>query len=212
MFTGIVREMGEIVALERIPGGVRLKLRARKVRQGMQLGDSIAINGACQTVMAMERDSFSVEALHETLKRTTMSGWKPGDLVNLESPLSPHDQMGGHLVTGHVDGVGVIRAKVQRAGDMVLRIQAPRELMVQVFERGSIALEGVSLTVVSVRGNQFSVTLIPYTQRETTLGSKEVGDRVNLETDMIVKAVQRFLNSGLNNRGLTRERLEELEF
>jgi riboflavin synthase len=212
MFTGIAREMGKIVAVERIPGGVRLKLRARKSLEGLKLGDSIAINGACQTVMAMEQDSFSVEALHETLRRTTMNGWKPGDLVNLENPLSLHDPMGGHLVTGHVDGVGVIRAKVRRAGDMVLRIQAPQELMEQVFERGSVALDGVSLTVVAVQGNQFSVTLIPYTQRQTTLGSKEVGDGMNLETDMIVKAVQRLLGSKGKNRGLTRERLEELEF
>ena len=212
MFTGIVREVGEIVAVERIPGGLRLKLRARKSLEGMKLGDSIAINGACQTVMAVEQDSFSVEALHETLRRTTMGGWKPGHLVNLENPLSPHDLMGGHLVTGHVDGVGVIRAKVRRAGDMVLRIQAPQELMVQLFERGSVALDGVSLTVVAVQGDQFGVTLIPYTQRETTLGSKEVGDGMNLETDMIVKAAQRLLGSNLKNGGLTRERLKELEF
>jgi len=212
MFTGIVRERGEIMTVERIPGGVRLKVRAQKSLQGMRLGDSIAINGACQTVVSVGQGFFSVEAMEQTLRQTTVGRWKVGTRVNLENPLSPKDLLGGHLVTGHVDGVGVIRAKARRAGDVLFRIQAPRELMVQVFERASVAVDGVSLTVVAVQGDQFSVILTPYTLKETTLGSREVGDKVNLETDLIVKAVQRLLSPHLMNRGLTRERLEELGF
>lgn len=212
MFTGITREKGEILAVQRIPGGVRLKVKAQKTIQGLRLGDSIAINGACQTVVAADQVSFSIEAMEQTLNRTTIGRWKAGDLVNLESPLGPNDLLGGHLVTGHVDGVGVIRAKVRHAGDVLFRIQAPRELMAQIFERGSVAVDGVSLTVVEVQGDQFSVALIPHTQKKTTLGSRDVGDKINLETDMIVKAVQRLLGPHLMNRGLTRERLEELGF
>ncbi len=212
MFTGIVQERGEILKVERIPGGLRLKVRSPKNLQVMRRGDSIAVNGVCQTVVAVDSDSFSTEAMEQTLRQTTVTKWKVGDLVNLESPLGPDDLLGGHLVTGHIDGVGLIEAKVRRAGDVLFRIKAPRELIAQVFERGSIAVDGISLTVVTVQEDQFSVALIPHTLKETTLQLKEVRDRVNLETDMIVKAVQRLLGPYLMDRGLTRERLKELGF
>ena len=212
MFTGIVREMGKIMAVERIPGGVRLKIQAQKSLPGMRVGDSMALNGACQTVVAVDQISFCVEALEETLRRTTIDRWKVGHLVNLESPVGLNDLLGGHLVTGHVDGVGLIRARVRRAGDLLFHIQPPGELLAQIFERGSVAVDGVSLTVVGVWGDRFSVTLIPHTQKETTLGWRRIGDGVNLETDMIAKALQRLLDPYLMDRGLTRERLEKLGF
>jgi riboflavin synthase len=212
MFTGIVREKGRIAAVERIPGGVRLRIRAQESLQGMRPGDSIAVNGACLTVVAVDGISFSIEAMEQTLGRTTVGSWTVGDLVNLENPLSANDRLGGHVVTGHVDGVGLIRAKVSRAGDVLMRIQVPRELMVQVYERSSVAVDGVSLTVVTVQEDQLSVILIPHTMKVTTLESLQVGDEVNLETDMIVKAVQRILNPRLKSPGLTRKRLQELGF
>lgn len=212
MFTGIVREMGKIMGVERIPGGVRLKIQAQESLSGMRVGDSIALNGACQTVVATDQISFCVEALEETLRRTTIGRWKTGDVVNLESPLGFNDLLGGHVVTGHVDGVGLIRARVRRAGDLLFHIQPPEELLAQIFERASVAIDGVSLTVVGAWGDRFSVALIPHTQKETTLGGLEIGDGVNLETDMIAKAVQRLLDPYLMNRGLTKERLEKLGF
>jgi riboflavin synthase len=160
----------------------------------------------------MDQISFCVEALEETLRRTTIGRWKVGDLVNLESPLGFNDLLGGHLVTGHVDGVGLIRARVRRAGDLLFHIQPPGELLAHIFERASVAVDGVSLTVVGVWGDRFSVGLIPHTQKKTTLGGLEVGDGVNLETDMIAKALQRLLDPYLMNRGLTKERLERLGF
>ncbi len=212
MFTGIVTEMGKIIAVERISAGVRLKIQARESLRGLKVGDSMAINGACQTVVASDQDAFSVEAMEETLKRTTLGRCRVGDRVNLENSLSLHDFLGGHLVSGHVDGVGVIRAKVPRAGDILLRIQVASHLLAQIYERGSVAVDGVSLTVVAVGKDEFSVTLIPYTCRVTTLGWRQIGHEVNLETDMMVKAVQRLLEPYLESREFTRERLQELGF
>lgn len=212
MFTGIIREQGEILSARRISGGLRLRIRAVETLEGMRPGDSIAVNGICQTVMALDSDSFSTEAVGQTLKQTTIGQWRPGDPVNLEKPLSAEDLLGGHIVSGHVDGIGFVRRKERRAGDLLLLIEAPGELLAQIFTRGSIAVDGVSLTVVDVRGEHFTVTLIPHTLKETTLRLLQVEDAVNLETDMIVKTVQRLLRSRSEGLGLTRERLVELGF
>jgi riboflavin synthase len=212
LFTGIVRELGEILSVERISGGLRLRIGARESLNAMCSGDSIAVNGICQTVVAVDSTSFTTEAVGQTLRMTTVAQWRRGDSVNLESPLRAKDQLGGHMVTGHVDGIGFVRRKEQRAGDVLLLIEPPGELLTQIFARGSIAVDGVSLTVVDVRGEHFAVTLIPHTLRETTLRLRRVGDAVNLETDMIVKAVQGLLRSDTDRRGLTRERLEELGY
>ena len=212
MFTGIIREQGEIVSARRISGGLRLRIRAVETLESMRPGDSIAVNGICQTVVALDSDSFSTEAVGQTLQQTTVGQWRQGDPVNLEKPLSAEDVLGGHMVSGHVDGIGFVRRKERRAGDLLLLIEAPGELLAQIFTRGSIAVDGISLTVVEVRGEHFTVTLIPHTLKETTLRLLQVGDAVNLETDMIVKTVQRLLRSRSDGRGLTRERLAELGF
>jgi riboflavin synthase len=212
MFTGIVKDLGTIGLVERIPGGLGLRITAGKILERLHPGDSIAVNGVCQTVVDIGSGFFSVEALQETLRRTTLSRLRTGDRVNLEPSVGPEDLFGGHLVAGHVDGLGVIRARRRRAGDVLLQIGAPAGIIAQVVERGSVAVDGVSLTVTAVRGDAFTVALIPYTLRETTLGNRKANDPVNLETDVIVKVVQRLLGPILGNKDLTEERLQELGF
>jgi riboflavin synthase len=212
MFTGIARERGTVRSVETIRGGLRLTIDAQESLRGLKLGDSIAVSGVCQTVVALGRSSFSVEALEETIRRSTIGNLRSGDMVNLEPALGPEGFLGGHLVSGHVDGVGHIQSRRQRAGDTLLQIRTGPHILAQVFERGSVAVDGISLTVTAVSGDGFSVALIPHTLENTTLAMKRAQDAVNLETDMIVKAVQRLLHPYLQTRGLTEERLRELGF
>jgi riboflavin synthase len=212
MFTGIVRELGTVRSVRRIPGGLRPRIAAETVLKGMRTGDSIALDGVCQTVVAVGEDDFQVEVLPETLKRTTLGNLRPGRRINLEPAVGPDDRFGGHLITGHVDGLGTVRDRRPRTGDTVLRIGAPAPIMAQLVERGSVAVDGISLTVVTLFDQAFTVALIPHTLQTTTLTGKRTGDRVNLETDLIVKAVQRWLDPALRKGGLTGKRLAELGF
>jgi len=212
MFTGIVVETGVVRAVQRIRGGLSLTVAAERIPRGLKPGDSIAIDGVCQTVVALGDDAFSVEVLPETLGRTTLGSMRRGDRVNLELAVGPDDRFGGHLITGHVDGLGIIRARRPRTGDTILRIDAPAGILTQLVERGSVAVDGISLTVVSLSGSTFTVALIPHTLRTTTLAGRKVGDRVNLETDLIVKAVHRWLDPGRSRGELTEDRLRQLGF
>jgi len=212
MFTGIVREIGTVRSVRRIPGGLRPWIAAGKVLKDIRAGDSIALDGVCQTVVAIEQDGFEVEVLPETLQRTTLGSLRPGRRVNLEPSVGLDDRFGGHLITGHVDGLGIISARRPRAGDTILRIAAPTGMMVQMVERGSVAVDGISLTVVSLFPEAFTVALIPHTLRATALADKRVGQPVNVETDLIVKAVQRWLDPTLGKGRLTEKRLTELGF
>jgi riboflavin synthase len=212
MFTGIITEMGTVRSVRRIPGGLRLTVSADRTLEGMKTGDSIALDGVCQTVVAVDRDGFTVEVLPETLKRTTLGGLRPGRRINLEPAVGLDDRFGGHLITGHVDGLGTIRARRPRTGDTLLRIAAPDGIMTRMVERGSVAVDGISLTVVSLLREAFTVALIPHTLQATTLVRKRVGQRVNLESDLIVKAVQRLLDPALGRGRLTEKRLRELGF
>ncbi len=212
MFTGIVREIGTVRSVRRIPGGLRPGIAAGPILKGMKTGDSIALDGVCQTVVALDRGGFEVEVLPETLKRTTLGGLQPGQRINLEQAVGLNDRFGGHLITGHVDAVGTIRACRSRTGDTIMKIVAPSVIMPQLVERGSVAVDGISLTVVSLHDDSFTVALIPHTVQATTLAAKRVGDRVNLETDLIIKAVQRWLDPALGKGRLTEERLKQLGF
>jgi len=212
MFTGIIQETGTVRSVRRIPGGFRLTVAAGRILEGMKTGDSIALDGVCQTVVALAGGSFQVEVLPETLQRTTLGSLRPGRRINLEPPVGLDDRFGGHLITGHVDGLGTIRARRSRTGDTILRIGAPPGILAQLVERGSVAVDGISLTVISLFQDAFAVALIPHTLQSTTLAAKRVGDRVNLETDLIVKAVQRWMDPALKRGGLTEERLKELGF
>jgi riboflavin synthase len=192
MFSGIIAAVGEISRIERVGGGLRLAIDMRKLRlRGVAVGDSIAVNGACLTVVKRGRRSFGVEVSRETLRVT--AGLDRVGEVNLEKALRLSDKLDGHLVLGHVDGVGKV-AKVERAGSSVLlRVRAPRSLARYIARKGSIAVDGVSLTVNAVRGAEFDVNLIPHTLAVTTLRQLRVGDRVNLEVDPLARYAERLL-------------------
>jgi riboflavin synthase len=195
MFTGIVEEMGHIEALTwpaapspPAAGGGRVRIAASKVLDGAHVGDSIAVDGCCLTVARFGSGWWEADLSDETLRRTTLGEHGPGDAVNLERPVRLSDRLGGHIVQGHVDGVGEV---VEPAPDLVVRM--PRELLRYVVEKGSVTVDGVSLTVVDVLDDGFSVALIPHTTEVTTLGRRRPGDRVNLEVDVTVKYVERLL-------------------
>ncbi|AEB12375.1 riboflavin synthase [Marinithermus hydrothermalis] len=192
MFTGIVEEVGTIREATPSNGNLRLWIEAHTVTQDARIGDSIAVNGVCLTVVAREPHGFAVELARETLERTAPR-WAAGRRVNLERALALGDRLGGHFVTGHVDGVGRVQARRNVPGAYDLVIQAPPELARYIARKGSIAIDGVSLTVVQVEGATFSVTLIPHTLKATTLGELQEGDAVNLEVDLIARYLERLL-------------------
>jgi riboflavin synthase len=190
MFTGLVEEKGVIAGLERGAGSVRLSFIAPKVRQGLEIGDSVCVNGCCLTAVATGPDGFAVEAVAETLRRTTIGALEPGDEVNLERALRVGDRLGGHLVQGHVDGTGLVAEARKEGTSVVLRIGASPEVLRYAVEKGSIAVDGVSLTVAALLGDSFLVALIPHTMAATTLGPDAVGRMVNLEADVLAKYVE----------------------
>lgn len=189
MFTGIVEELGTVVARE----GARVRIGASKVLDGVQIGDSTAVNGCCLTVVAFGDGWWEADVSDETFARTNLGSLRPGDAVNLERPVRLTDRLGGHLVQGHVDAVGEM---VVPAPD--LRVRMPAELLRYVVEKGSITVDGVSLTVVEVLDDGFTVALIPHTADVTTLGRKGVGATVNLEVDVMAKYAERLLTAQLD--------------
>jgi riboflavin synthase len=196
MFTGLVEAMGEVAALQATAGGRRLTIGAPALAGALAVGDSVAVNGCCLTVIAGGADSFDVEAVPETLRRTTIGTLNQGDRVNLERAMRLDGRLDGHLVQGHVDAVGVVRdARNEGAGRRVA-IEAPAELRAFLAPKGSIAVDGISLTIASAEGDRFEVALIPHTLEHTTAKSYRAGSRVNLEVDLIARYVARRLEVG----------------
>src|SRR6478672_12241503 len=193
MFTGIVEEIGAVTSLEQTLGGTRLTILASTVLADLKLGDSVSINGACLTVVAQNERSFAVEASSETLSVTTLGRLTGGVPVNLERAMKLNERLGGHLVAGHVDGVGTIRSRRQDGNAILFTIEAPPEILRHCIVKGSITVDGISLTINQVTDRGFSVSIIPHTAKVTTLGLKQVGDAVNLESDLIGKYVERLL-------------------
>ena len=192
MFTGIVEELGEIVGRE--PGEVtRLTIRGPRVTGDARAGDSIAVNGVCLTATAVADGGFSADAMNETLRRSSLGALAAGDRVNLELALRASDRLGGHMVQGHVDGLGKIAALRDEGFSRVAGIDAPAELLRYVVEKGSIAVNGVSLTVSALGSRSFEVSLIPETLERTTFGGAEIGSPVNLEVDVLAKYVERLV-------------------
>ena len=206
MFTGIIQEVGKIKSAP--PG--RLNITAGHVLRGLELGGSIAVNGACLTVTGFDADSFSLDVIPETLRRTNLGRLRPGDKVNLELPLTLGGQLGGHLVQGHVDDTVRVASVVRGGGEMTIRLEAPAELMRYVVEKGFVALDGISLTVATRDNTSFQVSIIGYTLAHTTLGDRRVGDLVNLEVDIIAKYVEQL--SHIGSPGITLEFLEKQGF
>jgi len=193
MFTGIVEELGEVVAVARGGDSAVLTLRGPLVTSDVSAGASIAVNGVCLTVVAHEAATFSVDVMAETLNRSSLGALTAGDVVNLERAMAASSRFGGHIVQGHVDGTGQIVARTPGDRWEVVQFTLPPEVSRYVVEKGSITVDGVSLTVSAVTDNTFSVSLIPTTLGLTTLGHKRVGDLVNLEVDVIAKYVERLL-------------------
>ncbi|MGI5863363.1 MAG: riboflavin synthase [Myxococcales bacterium] len=192
MFTGLVQDVGTVESLAR-GAMARISLRTALPAEELELGESIACNGACLTVVARRAGGFEVEASDETLRRTTIGSWAAGTRVNLERAMRLSDRLGGHLVLGHVDAVSRVVSRRQEGGALVLGFWLPPELAPLFIEKGSVAVDGTSLTVNAVSSDRFEVALIPETQRRTALGDKRVGEAVNLETDVIGKYVARLL-------------------
>ena len=194
MFTGLVAELGSVERLAEGEGTCCLSVRARKVLGGLKVGDSVAVNGVCLTVTDLRSNGFTADVMPETVGRTTMHGLRPGDRVNLERALRLADGLDGHIVQGHVEGVGTV-TKVRPEGNaLVYTIAAPAELTPYIVEKGSVTVDGVSLTVIQAGDTEFGVSLIPHTAAQTTLGYKKPGDTVNLETDILARYIGRFLS------------------
>ena len=193
MFTGIIQTTGSIERRSSPGTGARLTIKTPRRLPALALGESIAVNGACLTVTGRRDRSFTVDVSPETLRRTTLGRAAPATRVNLERALRVGDRLGGHIVLGHVDGVGRLE-KIQHDGDWFLyRFRAPRPLAPYLIEKGSIAVDGVSLTIFGCRGPSFTVALIPHTLAETTLGERKPGDTVNLEADVLLKHIEAML-------------------
>lgn len=193
MFTGIIEEMGAVTAMEKTLAGTRLTILASTVLGDLKIGDSVSVNGTCLTVVAKDERNFSVEVSPETLSVTTLGHLTAGAPVNLERAMKLNERIGGHMVAGHVDGVGTIRNRHQEGNAIFFTIEAPHELLRYCVVKGSVTVDGISLTINDFTDKGFSVAIIPHTAKVTTLGLKQPGDTVNLESDLIGKYVERLL-------------------
>ena len=189
MFTGIVEEVGVVASL----AGSQLSVRATRVMDDLKLGDSISINGACLTVVALHEGEFNVGLSPETIRRTSLGKLKPGKDINLERPLAVSDRLGGHIVQGHVDATGRITSSKPEEDCVIFRVSSPKRLMPYIVEKGFIAVDGISLTVVQKGTSSFTLSVIPYTLENTNLKQMTAGDRVNLEADIVAKYIESLL-------------------
>jgi riboflavin synthase len=196
VFTGIVEELGEITAVEEQSEASRFTVRGPVVTEGAKHGDSIAVNGVCLTVVEFGGGTFTADVMAETLKRSSLGALRPGSRVNLERPMALGGRLGGHLVQGHVDGTGTVLDRTPAEHWEIVKVSLPPELSRYVVEKGSITVDGISLTVVEAAADHFTVSLIPTTLALTTLGIKQPGDPVNLEVDVIAKYVERMMTPG----------------
>jgi len=193
MFTGIVEEMGAITSMEKTLAGMRLTILASTIMGDLKIGDSVSINGTCLTVVTKDERNFTVDVSPETLSVTTLGHLTAGAPVNLERAMKLNERIGGHLVAGHVDGVGTIRNRRQEGNAIFFTIEVPHEILRYCVVKGSVTVDGISLTINDVTDKGFSVAIIPHTAKVTTLGFKQTGDSVNLESDLIGKYVERLL-------------------
>ena len=213
MFTGIIEAVQTIKSVRKTSTGVKVTVALGKLGEGVHRGDSICVNGVCLTIDKLEGDTAHFDVMAETLRVSTVGRWKVGDAVNLERALAADGRFGGHIVQGHVDGVGRVEKIETGGGQYKMWIGAPQELMGLMMVKGSIAIDGVSLTMVEVAKDRFSVSLIPTTRGDTNLSGRRVGDKVNLEADLISKWIKKRLDEIWADKGavkgLTRERLQD---
>ncbi len=202
MFTGIILELGKVYHIKKLPKGAQLKILSKDIIKDTALGDSVSVNGVCLTVNEIDktRGLMSFDVSFETLKKTTLGYLKKGDYVNLEPALTLNTKLGGHLVSGHVEGIGFIKGIKDIGEYLEIEIEAPEEILRYCIKKGSIAVDGISLTIVDVLSNSFTVVIIPHTAKMTTLGMKKIGDGVNLEPDLIAKYVEKFVRETRKDR------------
>jgi riboflavin synthase len=213
MFTGIIEEVGKVIGLQRGASSARLTVDGPRVAEGTRQGESIAINGVCLTVVEIDSSRLSFEAVPETIERTSLKIVNVGDAVNLERALAVGQRLGGHFVQGHVDGTGTLLSVTANDNAHVLRIGAEPRLMRYLVPKGSVALDGISLTVVDVTDDSFTVWIIPHTYANTTLSHRRVGDPLNIETDMLAKYIEKLLAArGLTESQITPEMLTAAGF
>jgi len=206
MFTGIIEEVGTVKSAQ--PG--KLTIAAKKVLEGTSLGDSIAVNGACLTVTALDKEAFSIDVMPETMRRTNLGVLRPGDGVNLERGLAVGGRMGGHFVQGHADGTGRIISLIPEEGAVLMRVAAPADIMDYLVEKGFIAIDGVSLTIISRDATSLTISLVAYTRENTILGRRKPGDVVNIEVDILAKYVEQLIKG--RKSGITPEFLAKHGF
>jgi len=195
MFSGIIEEMGSVHQLARSGQAIRMIIRAAKVTEGLSEGESIAVNGACLTALDIQQDRFAVDISPETARVTNLGELKAGEAVNLERAMRLSDRLNGHLVSGHIDGIGLVCEKRDEENAVILSVEAPAEIIRHTIQKGSITIDGVSMTVNGLTERVLTVSIIPHTARVTTLGGKEVGASVNLESDLIGKYVEKLLGT-----------------
>lgn len=213
MFTGIIEELGKIASLEKHANGAKIKISAKIVTEGTNEGDSIAVNGVCLTALDIEKDSFSADVSQETLDKSTLLRLRNGTKVNLERAVTPNTRLGGHIVQGHVDSRGKFVSASQNGEFWTVRISFPREIGQYLVYKGSISVEGISLTIAELKDDYFEVALIPKTWEMTNLSTLKSGDEVNLEVDVIAKYVERILLYGkAENKSVTMETLRNAGF
>lgn len=193
MFTGIIEELGEVSSIQRGSQSIEIEIKAHEILNDVEIGDSIATNGVCLTVTDFTENRFTVDVMPETIRKSSLDDLQIGDRVNLERALRLQDRLGGHLVSGHIDGRGEIKKRRREDNAILFTISLPQELKKYVIPKGSIAIDGISLTIAELFAHEFIVSIIPHTAEVTNLGKKEVGDVVNLEVDLIGKYVERML-------------------
>ncbi|MBR3422778.1 MAG: riboflavin synthase [Ruminococcus sp.] len=212
MFTGIIEEVGSVVSIQRSSSKSFIRISAQKVLEDVHLGDSIAVNGVCLTVTDFDAASFQADVMNETLSRSSLGSLRSGSPVNLERAMAAGGRFGGHIVSGHIDGTGII-SDIKNDGIAVwYTVSAKSEIMRYIVEKGSVAIDGISLTVAKVAADSFSVSIIPHTASQTVLGTKKVGDIVNLENDIIAKYVEKLMKPDSQAGGVSMELLAKNGF
>ncbi len=212
MFTGIVEEIGTISNIARGADSCIYTVNASKILEDMHIGDSIAVNGLCLTVTSFDKSSFTADVMNESLRRSNLGDLRRGSKVNLERAMAANGRFGGHIVSGHIDGTGTLLSYEREANAVWVTISANEELMRYIIMKGSVALDGVSLTVARLYNDAFAVSLIPHTGEETTLLNKNIGDRINIENDVVGKYVERLCSSAKKESGITEDFLRKYGF
>ncbi len=213
MFTGIIEDLGSIKSIRKGAKDFIVEVEAPKLAPKLAVGDSVTVNGICLTVTTKSGTGFTVDVMPETITKTALNDLKKGDKVNLERAMALSSRLGGHMVAGHVDGVGVIKSKKEDSNALLIKISAPDSITHYLIDRGSIAIDGISLTVMGFGNDFVAVSIIPHTAKVTTLGFKKPGDKVNLEADLIGKYVEKFVSKEKEkDSGLTMDKLREHGF